>query len=64
MYLFDESRCRILAGVHDLKCGDLLVIICCCLFDCSLMLNLSNREETDPNASKGNGHNMDSGLIR
>ena len=28
MYLFDESKRRILAWVRNLKCGDLLVIIC------------------------------------
>jgi hypothetical protein len=28
MYLFDESKRRILAGVRDLKYGDLLVILC------------------------------------
>jgi hypothetical protein len=28
MYLFGERKCRILALVRDLKCGDLLVIIC------------------------------------
>jgi hypothetical protein len=28
MYLFDESKRRILAWVGEMKCGDLLVIIC------------------------------------
>jgi hypothetical protein len=34
MYLFAERECRILARVRDLKYGDSLVVIVCCLFDC------------------------------